>query len=462
MKETILDTKGKPGHPSGQHGRMATFIAIVAISACMAFRLDAVVIDDCEGPTRISWSGPDLHANYTNGELVIAGRFPLPPLPSNPWRTYETGYWPASLPVALLDLHTIEIRMDLVRASADDVYFILGVEGPTAGYMLLTDQNEVSLMKYGATANTSFFWTNAPVTNQNVTVALSLMRMTNTVLVTARVVDKATERILFERSVTDGPGSDCAIPNPSPHGMTIFAPDPGPPETTFSIAWAGVFQWTTITPPPPVEVLLDNLEYDVYHPPHLEIARATNGVDLTWQLPMEEQIVVQATNLAGPWSPCPQPCKRTDDAFCLTMPYQSPRKFFRLTPGRLFTDDFSSLVPSWTPWVQNAGEEWTVTNGVLQLLWTTPAYCLASCSARWETNDAAYLRDFYTSVDILDWVTSGTNWSSLGPSARGQITSPSSGVAYWAGLTLNADGIPGDVEPVDSRLNGRLSLRATL
>jgi hypothetical protein len=369
-------------------------------------------------------------------------------LPSNPWRTYETGYWPASLPGALLDRRTLEVRMDLVRASADDVYFILGVEGPSAGYMLLVDENEVSLWKYTFTATASFFWTSAPVTNRNVTVALAFTRMTNTVLVTTRVMDKATDRILFERSVTDGPGSDCGIPVPPPHGMTILDPDPGAPETTFSIAWAGVFQWATTTPPPPLEVLLDNLEYDVYHPPHLEIAPATNGVDLNWLLPLEEHIVVEADQLAGPWCPCSQPHTRTGDAFCLTMPCQSPQQFFKLTPGRQFTDDFSSVVPSWTPWFTGAGKKWVVTNGVLQVsLRNQPSYGGLALCAVGATNVEAVLRDFFASVDILDWVTSSNNWSSFALVGRGHMSSTNSGTGYFGGLSLNSGGNLGLVEP---------------
>ncbi len=268
-----------------------------------------------------------------------------------------------------------------------------------------------------------------------------------------KIVDKGNQRAtLYERTFLDGPGQDGPSTPPDPHGMGVFTPDEGAPLTNFTYAAAGC--WGVVsTYVPRLELLLDNVEYDVYHPPHLEIARATNGVDLTWQLPLEEQIVVQATNLAGPWCPCPQPCTRTtNDLFCLTLPCDSPQQFFKLTPGLQFTDDFSSAVPSWTSWFYDPPEDqWIVTNGVLQVSLseehdTNSFGGLALCPLGIQTNVEAVLEDFCASVDILDWVTSGTNWSSVLLFGRGIIHSDW-GEGYFGGLVLNYKGIPGLVEP---------------
>ena len=232
------------------------------------------------------------------------------------------------------------------------------------------------------------------------------------------------------------------MPPPDPHGTGLFKQDLGAPYTNFTYAWAGCWQMI-FTSPPPLEMLLDNLEYDVYHPPHLEIARATNGVDLTWLLPMEEHIVVEADQLAGPWCPCPQPYTRTDDVFCLTMPCRRPQKFFRLTPGRQFTDDFSSAVPTWTPWLTSrAGAEWIVTNGVLQLNWHGP---LEGGFGLRPPGPDIEVGDFYMSVDILDWMTSGTNWSAFGLAARASLTTA---LSVGGGLAVNDGGVRGQVRPL--------------
>jgi hypothetical protein len=48
-------------------------------------------------------------------------------------------------------------------------------------------------------------------------------------------------------------------------------------------------------------------------------------------------------------------------------------------------------------------------------------------------------------VDLLDWVTSGTNWLTFSLCARGHIVSTNYGYAYIGGLVLNSDGIAGKV-----------------
>ena len=209
-------------------------------------------------------------------------------------------------------------------------------------YAAIVDRNEVALMKYGVLGFTTFYWDVLAITNENVTVRLAFTKTNSSLAITVKIVDKGNLRAtLYERAFVDGPGQDGPVPPPDPHGTKLFNQDLGAPYTNFTYAWAGVWQLIP-TSPPPLEMLLDNLEYDVYHPPHLEIAPATNGVSLNWMLPLEEHIVVETDQLAGPWCPCPQPHTRTGDACCLTMPCLSSQKFFKLTPGRQFTDDFSN------------------------------------------------------------------------------------------------------------------------
>ena len=64
-----------------------------------------------------------------------------------------------------------------------------------------------------------------------------------------------------------------------------------------------------------------------------------------------------------------------------------------------------------------------------------------------KTPVAAELRDFCMSEDVLDWVTSGTNWSMIGFTARVYLPPTGGGVGYGGGLALNGSGIPGNVTP---------------
>ena len=452
MKRKILENKWKPGHARGRRGRTTALIATVAICACTAVRLDAVVIDDFEGPVKFDEGGGGTNEfiwGLTNGQLVVYTNAP------NPEERYDNVYWPAPLTgVSLEGGRTLELRMDLNHTSADDLFLLLmcACTGDDL-YGVFVDRNEVALCKYRYDVSlhfTTFYWDTLATTNENVTVKLAFTKTNSSLAITVKVVDKGNQRrTLYERTFVDGPGQDGPVIPPDPHGLGVFTPDAGGPYTNFAYAAAGCWRVPS-TIAPPLEMLLDNLEYDVYYPPHLEIAPATNGVALDWRLPMDEHIVVEADQLAGDWCPCPQPHTRTGDVFCLTMPCQAQQKFFKLTPGRQFTDGFSGAELGWTPWANDPGEEWIVTNGVLQVSFNDAAVGGLALVPPPGTNVEAYLRDFCTSVDIVDWETTGTtgtNWSSLALVGRGKIRGPNWAEAYFGGLTLNADGIPGNVKP---------------
>ncbi len=451
MKRKILESECKSGSARGRLSRTGALMAAVAICACTAVRLDAVVIDDFENG--VKWAEGGGGTNYflwglTNGQMVISKQNPIPTPKPGVLTTYDNVYWPDSLPgVSLEGGRTLELRMDLNHTSADDLFLVLmcgGLnEGRDSGYMAIIDRNEVALMKYGEHF-TAFYWDTLATTNENVTVKLALAKTNSSLAITVKVVDKDNQRAtLHQRTFVDGPGQDGPVPPPDPHGAGFFTADLSGPFTNFTYAAVGCWQ-VIFSSPPPLEMLLDNLEYDVYYPPHLDISRATNGVDLLWNLPLEEHIVVQADQLAGPWSPCPQPHTRIGDAFWLNMPCPRPQKFWRLAPGRQYTNDFSSAVPTWMDYFKDGGEQWYVTNGVLNFTGISaqyPGFLVMPLG----TNAAAKHEDFLTSVDILDWVTSGTNWSVVSLFGRGIIYSPTYANGYIGLLILNSSDIPGQV-----------------
>ena len=171
---------------------------------------------------------------------------------------------------------------------------------------------------------------------------------------------------------------------------------------------------------------------------------------LSWPEPTEEQIVVGATNLltGAVWTPWPEPIFKRFGQMCMTVPTTASQQYFKLAPGRQFLDDFGN---GWGPFtnrdsymdfVKDPGEEWFVTNGALKLQSAYSGFLLVPLG----TNAAAKHEDFFTSADILDWVTSGTNWSLFSIAGRIVILSPTAGIGYGGGLALNADGIAGNVQ----------------
>ena len=180
-----------------------------------------------------------------------------------------------------------------------------------------------------------------------------------------------------------------------------------------------------------------------------QVLDISKSVLLSWPEPAQEQIVVGSDYPAGPvWTPWPEPIFKRFGQLCMTVPTTANQQYFKLVPGRQFVDDFSDTSGPftnrncWMSLVQEAGEEWYVTNGVLKLQSTNGGFLLVALG----TNAAAKHADFFTSADILDWMASGTNWNVFTLAGRMVILSPTAGIGYGGGLILNADGIAGRLQ----------------
>jgi hypothetical protein len=183
-----------------------------------------------------------------------------------------------------------------------------------------------------------------------------------------------------------------------------------------------------------------------------QVLGITNAVLLSWPEPTQEQIVVGADSLASNavWTPWPEPIFKRHGELCMAVPTTASQQFFKAVLGRQFVDDFSDC---WGPftnrnsymdWFKEDGEQWFVTNGVLKFTGISvqyPGFLVLPVG----TNAAAKHEDFYTSVEILDWVTSTNNWDFLSLFGRGIIYSPTYVNGYIGGLALNFSGIPGQV-----------------
>jgi hypothetical protein len=178
-----------------------------------------------------------------------------------------------------------------------------------------------------------------------------------------------------------------------------------------------------------------------------QVLGISNSVLLSWPEPSQEQIVVASDSLTSTnWMPVLEPIFKRFGQMCMAVPATASLQFYKTVSGRQLADDlgetwgpFTNRHP-WVAWSQGAGEEWVITNGVLQVdvqAPPQPGFALMPMG----TNVDAVHHDFSGSVDILDWQkTNGTNWSSFTLVARGQILSSTYGKGYFGGLLLTPSG----------------------
>jgi hypothetical protein len=294
------------------------------------------------------------------------------------------------------------------------------------------------------------------VANSGVVLALSLTPIGERLVIEARVVRKSDQVTLYQRVFVDGMGIDWPVPDPLPHGWQILSPDAGPPyKDDLTVAWLGMLHQTD-GQQGLAELRLDNFEYDLSPSPYLDIVGGATL--LTWpENTAEGQIVVTADSLSSSvWSPWPEPIFKRFGQSCVTVPATSPRLFAKLVPGTQFIDDFDppkepfATRNPWEPWFHNGSDASRFTNtladGVLQIqTLQTPVDGMVMV---FSPGGGEIVRDFYASMDILDWGSSSQN-SALGIAGRVQGTA-SSGVTgmYLGSMQVNPAGVPGTAQLV--------------
>jgi hypothetical protein len=453
MKEMILDHKRKPGHARALRGRTAGLAAGLALAAAGIYGTSvlAKVYDDFENPTNSQtlWTG---HVWYgTGGQTVTNGRVRLYVTP-NVSGGGAFSFLQSVRTWTLREGRTLEFKADLLSSNGDGAlgYIAFHLGDGNSGYMLMVDEDTIALHKR-SNPLTLFLLTNgAPVKVSNVKLVLSMTGVQSGVLLKVRVLDNDNAgAVVFEREYCDTAGAD-----PMERGTD------DPPESFLgqtSCLYLSLFRDpgyfdpdVTLPPLAKAEVVWDNAEVLEYDVPSLQIA---NSVLLTWSANTEEeQIVVIADSVTSTnWTPCPQPIFTGSGGLSVAVPITANQQFFKLVPGRQFVDNFSD---TWGPFtnrdsymefVKDPGEEWYVTNGVLRLAAVHSAYA-GFLLAPLGTNAAAKHEDFFTSADILDWVTNGTNWSLFSLLGRYVIGTPTSGNGYGGLLSLNSGGIAGRVK----------------
>jgi hypothetical protein len=454
MKRTIFNLfKFKYEH-SCRH-RASAWLAGLALGAWSIASLHAAVIDDMCPPKKFfvfPGETNQLKAELVDCQLMFSGQFPGPFRPSDPLRNYDHTHWSLPQIPANLGGRTLESRIDLVRASSDDIMILFGVGGWPGGFLVIRGQNEVGLMKFNEADGTIvlLFWEDAPVKNQNVTIALAVTQTGKTNLLTTRLLDSGNGCVLYEKSFVDGPGRDASAPAVPPKGLTgFFVADPGVLQTSLTYAALSIWQFAAQTPAP-LEVVVDNLEYDLYDAPALEIEKA---VCLSWpENTAQEQIVVSSDSLTNPvWIPLLDPIFTRNGRLCVNVESTGAERYFKLVPGTQFRDDFSD---SQGPWgsryayhgvFQNGGERHDITNGVLRVYTTGP----------WDLGFGiepppvlgVAVRDFHAAVDVLSATTATNTWCAVAICARVEYDEPKlEASTCMGGIILNDDSWLGNVK----------------
>jgi len=139
-------------------------------------------------------------------------------------------------------------------------------------------------------------------------------------------------------------------------------------------------------------------------PPEIAIEKS---VLLSWpEDPVEEQIVLRANSLDGPWVPCLEPIFKRQGSLSTAVPTTGRQQYFKLAPGTQLSDDFSDPAKPWTQCLQDARNfETSYVNGALRI--KAPAaggvnrHVLIPFPL--PAPPAVVQADFAMSVDILDW-----------------------------------------------------------
>jgi hypothetical protein len=459
MKRMILDNKFKAGQPLALRGQTAAWLLGLALAAAAGMNGTSVfagVYDDFENPaqsgtlwSRTVWFGAGGQA-VTNGQVRI---FVTPDAPGSAAFSFleSVRTW------KLQEGRTLEFRADLLSSNDDGAVAFMGFDlgDGTRGYGVFLDKDTLVLAKRANTPLQLFFLTNGtPVRVSNVKLVVSMTGVQSDVLLKFRILDNNNAgAVIFEREYRDTPGQD-----PLQVGPDI------PPGNYLGLSGCfqlGLFRDAAIFDPdvplPPgamAEVVFDNAEVLEYDVPSVEI---TNSVLLSWsENTAEEQIVVAASSLASNavWTPWPEPIFKRQGQLCMTAATTTNQQFFTLVPGTQFFDDFSAAKePFGTrhPWVQYYWDPadsnrftWDTATGSLRVLASRSGS--SGQGVALPPGPDVLVRDFWASVDILDWgASTNTNERSVGLAVRGTInrTNVPNSNGYIGELWLNPAGSVG-------------------
>ncbi|MHC1763144.1 MAG: hypothetical protein AB9869_02400 [Verrucomicrobiia bacterium] len=452
MKPTLdLHGTNSPGkHRTG--GIRAALILGMAMSAWSVAPgpLIAEVLDDFEDATKFQQVWETGCINGTCGQVLANGQVRLSVTPSGDHgfsilRTVRR--WTPQ------EGRTLEFRVDLVSSSGDGamIRFGWGLGDGTRNYGLFVDQDTLVLGKRDNPIVQSFVVRNGlAIKVDNVKLVLSITGIGSGLRLQYKILDNdPSGAVIQQGEVWDTPKAD-------PMQKATDDP-PGSYLGLSGLLFLSVYHDNARLFDPTVgighyekaEVVCDNVEVFEYDADTLDIE---NAVCLTWpENTAEEQVVVGASSLEGPWTPWPEPIYQRQGALCMTVPTATAQQFFKRAPGTQFIDNFDDLKEpfatrnSWEPFFMDFADAsrfaFTMVNGAFKIESLTRPQL--GQVAIFSPGGGPVVSDFCASVDILEWASSQE--SALGFAGRTQGSPTALSNAYLGSLRMNRSASTGQL-----------------
>ncbi len=405
-------------------GGYATLLALPALLLWLTLPLRADVIDDFSGGKKFLLYARDEVPKWEIADGQLHFGLPTPGAYGTFWylQSYE-----------LPEVQPVEFRFDVVSLNAGDVAtcLILGFCGPTdaprgrsRAYELAYLKGRVVLMKISEVGEHSFFDTSIRYTSDPVTVSLTLTRQGDNLKLGVKLVriddpqDVVYQNEVYDTRYVQGTGD-----NGAPHAGPVIG--------------VGLNLLTVNGTSTCPQAVFDNLVCSEEPTPRLlEIQRpAGAAARLEWR---SWSTLLEATELGGPWKPCPEIAFPEAGALGVSIPLSESARFFRLAPGFQVVDNFGTSwdFTSWKTAPMGGGQG------------RRPSVAMVNGHARLRgtgTNNQDFVmywgfsqapaRESLASVDIVDWD------ETMEDASLGLVLRVKSEKDVWMGAT---EGLPHD------------------
>lgn len=328
------------------------------------------------------------------------------------------------------DGRTLEFRADLVSSSGDGAVARLGftLSDGSGGYIFQVDEDTVALSKRPGPLQLFLLTNGLPVDVTNVKLVVSMTGVQSNVWLQFKILDNDRAGVVLrEWEFWDTPSRD---------PMQVGTDDPPanylgrPGQFKLGLYHDNADLLDRVVEIPPLgeaEVVFDNVEFFEYDSVWITGPQPLACLACWSQDTAEEQIVVGANSpTSSVWTPWPEPIFKRFGELCMAVPTTNTQQFFKLVPGTQFIDDFDPLKEPfatrnpWIPWFANTADAsrftFTIANGAFQIV--TQAQPVDGRVMVFPPGTGPVVRDFYASVDLLDWASSQE--SALGIAGRVQ------------------------------------------
>jgi hypothetical protein len=310
-------------------------VPILTTGTLLDAPVDRLVIGENFDNNRFTWTATgagagSFSARATNQQLTIQGVWQSSSLKHNElaaWANPDTTAW------TLRDGQTIEARVDMVslnRAATAAGVAIYHTAGQA--YFLVVGKSWTAIAKQQLPDSTWYRVDHATIPTNNVTYVLALTHSGNNVIVSAKVLDRASGEVVVQSSFVDTPAKEPSLSSAQLaeqlglREWTDIAADSGGPWTSGTAPLIFVMQDADGTMPPAVATF-DNLQMRIHDLPRLD-AEPTVGLS---HPDVGAHGIEAGPTPGGPWLPVPglpQPgLKQT------TVPTTRSAEFYRLIPS---------------------------------------------------------------------------------------------------------------------------------